>query len=64
MLTRCPDCNTLYNDENRWTICPHGPLGFAPDGYDPKTDTIRGVNHPDDQREKDAAEARRLMGCE
>lgn len=48
MRHRCFDCGRIYEDIDQWTICPHGPLGFAPSAYDPDTDTIRGFNHPDD----------------
>lgn len=26
MLVECPDCHLHYNDEFRWTICPHNTL--------------------------------------
>jgi hypothetical protein len=26
MLVSCPDCKNRYDDEFRWTICPHNSL--------------------------------------
>ena len=26
MLRVCDDCKRRYDDEHRWTICPHNPL--------------------------------------
>lgn len=40
MLVRCPSCNKLYDDESRWTICPHGPLWAAHDAYCPEHDLV------------------------
>lgn len=40
MMRRCeplypgdpgPHCGRLYDDEYRWTICPHRPLSEAPE---------------------------------
>ncbi len=33
MIVPCEKCHTLYDDENRWTICPHGPLWAGPGQY-------------------------------
>jgi hypothetical protein len=33
MIMLCPVCDWLYDDEERWTICPHGPLWADPDDY-------------------------------
>jgi len=34
MIVTCPDCWNRYDDEYRWTICPHNPLEAGPDrGY-------------------------------
>jgi uncharacterized protein DUF3467 len=43
MLIRCEKCFSNYDDENRWTICPHGPLWAAPDAYCRKHDLINCV---------------------
>jgi len=33
MLVMCPTCGKRYDDEHRWTICPHAPSeASAPDG--------------------------------
>lgn len=42
----CDNCRRLYDDENRWTICPHGPLGFPPDDYCPNCDTLKSIHGP------------------
>ena len=31
MIVRCPDCDLRYDDESRWTICPHNSLNVAHD---------------------------------
>lgn len=31
MIVQCPTCRSRYDDADRWTICPHGPL-WAPSG--------------------------------
>ena len=31
MVVTCPKCNARYDDEYRWTICPHNPLYRAHD---------------------------------
>ncbi len=30
MIVQCEKCGRLYDDTQRWTICPHRPLGVAP----------------------------------
>jgi hypothetical protein len=30
MMVNCKKCNRRYNDEHRWTICPHDPLESGP----------------------------------
>lgn len=32
MIVACPECGVRYDDFDRWTICPHGPLG-GPNRY-------------------------------
>jgi len=56
MVVFCEKCSRYYDDENRWTICPHGPLWAAADAYcrehdlvncklhDPKPDGSTGPN--------------------
>lgn len=31
MLTTCSKCSARYDDEGRWTICPHNLLEQRPD---------------------------------
>lgn len=31
MYVRCTDCQKIYDDEYRWTICPHNSLRVAHD---------------------------------
>ena len=31
MIVTCPDCGKRYDDESRWTICPHNSLNVAYD---------------------------------
>lgn len=31
MIVLCPKCECRYDDEFRWTICPHNPLYFSHD---------------------------------
>lgn len=38
MITQCPDCGKVYDDTNRWTICPHGPLHAPAKAYGSKHD--------------------------
>lgn len=26
MIRRCEECEVVYDDVDRWTLCPHGPL--------------------------------------
>jgi hypothetical protein len=40
MVVRCPTCSTVYDDETRWTICPHAPLWAAQDAYCRKHDLV------------------------
>jgi hypothetical protein len=28
---KCPDCEKFFDDENRWTLCPHNSLDVAAD---------------------------------
>ena len=46
MLVQCDNCKRTYDDASRWTICPHGPLGYPPDAYCPKCDIVKGGPHP------------------
>lgn len=46
MITLCPKCQRRYDDEQHWTICPHGPLEFALDDYCCKCDTLKSVFGP------------------
>lgn len=41
MVVRCPDCRRVYDDAERWTLCPHGPLWAGPDEYCPRHDLVR-----------------------
>ena len=41
MIVTCDKCERQYDDACRWTICPHGPLGFAHDDYCPNCDVLR-----------------------
>ena len=43
MIVTCSDCNRTYDDVDRWTLCPHGPLGFPLDDYCPKCDTVKTI---------------------
>ena len=31
MIVTCPTCATRYDDESRWTVCPHNSLNVAHD---------------------------------
>jgi hypothetical protein len=31
MYVRCAECQKVYDDESRWTICPHNSLRVAHD---------------------------------
>jgi len=33
----CADCGRRYDDEYRWTICPHLPLEAGPKPFHPET---------------------------
>lgn len=44
MIIVCERCGRYYDDSVRWTICPHGPLGFSPEDYCPKCDTLKSVH--------------------
>jgi hypothetical protein len=46
MLVTCNTCRRVYDDAQSWTICPHGPIGFALTDYCPKCDTLRSVQGP------------------
>ncbi len=46
MYVRCEQCGRGYDDVNRWTICPHSPLGFPIDDLCPKCDTLKSVHGP------------------
>jgi hypothetical protein len=35
MLVTCESCGVSYNDEYRWTVCPHMPLESTPEPFDP-----------------------------
>ena len=38
MIITCTQCGANYEDVNRWTICPHGPLDAPHDAYCRKHD--------------------------
>ena len=44
-LVHCSSCNRTYDDESRWTICPHGPLWAGPDKYCAEHDLINCPHH-------------------
>lgn len=55
MLVDCPNCQKRYDDEVRWTICPHNRLEASPDGdgrgahgmgYCEEHDLFNCPNHP------------------
>lgn len=58
MLRRCeplheddpgPHCGQVYNDEHRWTLCPHPPLDQPPPrAHPPGRDRMR--RHPRSDR--------------
>jgi hypothetical protein len=33
MIVLCDKCGIHYDDENRWTLCPHGPLWAPLEAY-------------------------------
>ena len=33
MIRQCDKCGVTYDDVNRWTLCPHGPLGGGNSTY-------------------------------
>jgi hypothetical protein len=43
-MTHCKKCLRRYDDAKCWTLCPHGPLGFGPEDYCPKCDTLATVH--------------------
>jgi predicted HAD superfamily Cof-like phosphohydrolase len=47
MLVECDVCGLSYNDEYRWTICPHHPLEASSDGkgYCREHDLFNCPNH-------------------
>lgn len=45
MLVHCSSCNRTYDDESRWTICPHGPLWAGPYKYCAEHDLINCPHH-------------------
>jgi DnaJ-class molecular chaperone len=46
MYVRCETCYREYDDEEQWTTCPHGPLGFGVSDYCLKCDTLKTVHGP------------------
>lgn len=46
MQVVCPKCNRVYDDANRWTMCPHTPLECAVDDLCPECDTLKSVHGP------------------
>jgi hypothetical protein len=38
-------CGRMYDDAQQWTICPHGPLWAAADGYCVTHDLVWGSLH-------------------
>jgi hypothetical protein len=56
MTIKCNLCGRFYDDACRWTICPHGPLGFPHDDYCPRCDTLKTVHglcrHQLDEKER------------
>ena len=52
MVIRCEKCYSFYNDENQWTICPHGPLWAPLNAYCKKHDLVDCVickENPDER---------------
>jgi hypothetical protein len=40
MYVECDKCHLRYDDETRWTICPHGPLWAGVDAYCRRHDLV------------------------
>jgi len=41
MMVLCSSgCRRYYDDEQQWTICPHGPLWGSPDAYCAQHDLV------------------------
>ena len=40
MIVRCESCRSVYDDEQSWTICPHGPLWAYPHTYCKQHDLV------------------------
>lgn len=40
MVVLCEKCGIYYDDESRWTICPHGPLWAGVKAYCRKHDLV------------------------
>lgn len=56
MMQFCEKCKRFYDDAQRWTICPHSPLGRPVNDLCPKCDTLRSVHGPcEHQMASDAA---------
>lgn len=45
MYRICEQCEHGYDDENCWTICPHGPLWAAVDAYCRECDLVNCHTH-------------------
>ena len=46
MHVECQDCNRIYDDATRWTICPHSPLGMPINDLCPVCDTLQSIHGP------------------
>jgi len=46
MIVQCIRCGRNYDDENCWTLCPHGPLEYHLDDYCYKCDTLKSIHGP------------------
>lgn len=40
MTVKCDKCGRVYDDAQRWTICPHTPLGTPVQPYDHETNLM------------------------
>ncbi len=46
MNVQCDSCRRVYDDAERWTICPHSPLGGPIDDLCPQCDTLASRQGP------------------
>lgn len=44
-IVQCEQCGLVYDDVNRWTICPHGPLWAPVEAYCRKCDLVFCQEH-------------------